>query len=180
MKYSPDCAWCHVEAEAQRMVHFKPPFWGPNCPRHSDNIKAAQTIFGALAAQEKGTMTQYLKRPGLIGTVLMLAAIACLFGCALTQDKEIRPAVVDAISGETNTPAVMGKFVPEATKTAVRGIGSAFGPIGDAVAECGLAVVALLVAGFNHRKLSKHLADSPGTIASRVSRPRAPAAEPAT
>lgn len=125
-------------------------------------------------------MTHYLKRPGFIGTLFMLAAIIGLLGCALVKDKELRAAQIDPITGETNEPPVVGKEIPPQTTAMVRGVGSSFGPIGEAVAECGLAVIALLIAGYNHRKLSKHLAASPGAISARVTRPRAPAHQPAS
>ena len=171
------CSRCHVEAEANGQTLPRPKKWGPNCPRHSDNIKAAQTIFGSLPAQTKGTMHRY-SRPGTIGLALMILAIACLLGCALAQDTELKPATVDPVTGVSNTP-VIGKELSPAAETTIRATGSLFGPLGEAVAECGLAVVALFMAGLNHRRLSKHLADNPAAIPARPRGPRAPAGAPA-
>jgi hypothetical protein len=117
---------------------------------------------------------------GFVGLLIMIIALACLLGCALAQEKILREAVLDPVTGLTNEPAVLGKELSPEARALIRATGSTFGPLGDAVAECGLAVVALFLAGLNHRRLSKHLADSPDATTARVTRPRAMAGAPST
>ena len=111
--------------------------------------------------------------PGLFGLLVIIFALACLLGCVV-ESKGLRPATTNAVTGKI-TPAITGKQInPEAAKL-IEDTGTLFGPVGEAAAKCGLAVLALVLAGHNHRRLSKHLADSDTSPAPRASRSRAPA-----
>jgi len=178
MNATNTCSWCHVEAEADGQPLPRPKQWGANCRRHSDNITAAQTIFGASPAQPKGTHVQPSRITGLFGLLVIIFALACLLGCVV-ETKTLRTAQTNTVTGKI-TPPITGKQLnPEAAQL-IEDTGTLFGPVGEAAAKCGLAVLALVLAGHNHRRLSKHLADSPGAPSTRATRPRAPASEPAT
>lgn len=91
-------------------------------------------------------------------------ALLCAVGLGLCACSSLTREVSKTVPKPDGKPGesvqvLQAEIKPE-IKQVVRGVGSLFGPVGNAVGECGLAIGALVLAEYNRRKLKNHIKET--------------------
>jgi len=145
------CVWCLMEAEMNG---------GPkatldgraaiDCVKHRDNPAAAAAIFNP---QTKGQTMAKQRIKSAVCAAVVVAVIGSLFLCGcelLAKEKKVTVTLADGKKIKVR----QGELDPAKTEP-IEALGELFGPVGGAIAKCGVAIVALAMAESNRRKIKK-------------------------
>jgi hypothetical protein len=132
-----------------------------NCARHSDNVGSAVRLFTELPEPEERKKIMRTCVPKVSFALILLAA---LFWCGTCGCEELsrRARSITVTNPDGTKTRVMQREMDPSKTGLVETVGGLFGPIGEAVAKCGIAIVALALAESNRRQMKKHLKETHG------------------
>jgi hypothetical protein len=132
-----------------------------NCARHSDNVGSAVRLFTEPPKPEERKESMRNCVPKLSFALMLLVA---LFWCGTCGCEELsrRARSVTITNPDGTKTHVMQRQMDPSKTGLVETAGGLFGPIGEAVAKCGIAIVALALAESNRRQIKKHLKETHG------------------